>query len=152
MALPASFEEIKKISKIWKGDIFSHNDASEAKFKTTANLYKIIHLATHSIVDSINPAFSKFVMYDTADSIEDNLLNAYEIPSIKMEAQLVVLNTCNSGSGKMFRGEGIYTLARAFIYAGIPSVVTTLWEIDDDIGSNIVQRFYKKLRKGDTGR
>ena len=148
MALPASFEEIKKISKIWKGDIFSHNDASEAKFKTTANLYKIIHLATHSIVDSINPAFSKFVMYDTADSIEDNLLNAYEIPSIKMEAQLVVLNTCNSGSGKMFRGEGIYTLARAFIYAGIPSVVTTLWEIDDDIGSNIVQRFYKKLRKG----
>jgi CHAT domain-containing protein len=86
-------------------------------------------------------------MYNLPDSTEDNFLNTYEIPSIRLEASLVVLNSCNTGTGRLYSGEGVFNLARGFLYTGVPTIVMTLWEIDDNIGIEIIQDFYKQLKK-----
>jgi CHAT domain-containing protein len=130
------------------GDLFERENASEASFKRISSDYKIIHLATHTWIDTLNPFFSKFVMYNQPDSIEDNLISMYEITNLNLQSSLVVLNSCNSGIGNTMSGEGVFNLARGFFYAGVPAVLATLWEVDDNIGSDIVQRFYKKLMKG----
>ncbi len=146
--LPYSLEETKKIIRMTGGDLFDHEKANEASFKQIAAQYRVIHLATHTWIDTLNPLFSKFVMYNQPDSVEDNLISTYEISNLSLPASLVVLNSCNSGMGNTMAGEGVFNLARGFFYAGVPSVLATLWEVDDNIGSDIVQRFYKKLMKG----
>ncbi|MGC8864353.1 MAG: CHAT domain-containing protein, partial [Bacteroidales bacterium] len=146
--LPYSLEETRKIVRMTGGDLFEREKASESNFKQLAPNYRIIHLATHTWIDTLNPFFSKFVMYNQPDSIEDNLMSTYEISNLTLPASLVVLNSCNSGTGNAMAGEGVFNLARGFFYAGIPSVLATLWEVDDNIGSDIVQRFYRKLMRG----
>lgn len=146
--LPYSLEETRKVVRMTGGDLFERENASEASFKKMSSDYKIIHLATHTWIDTLNPFFSKFVMYNQPDSIEDNLISMYEITNLNLQSSLVVLNSCNSGIGNTMSGEGVFNLARGFFYAGVPAVMATLWEVDDNIGSDIVQRFYKKLMKG----
>ncbi len=146
--LPYSLEETRKVVRMTGGDLFERENASEASFKRISSDYKIIHLATHTWIDTLNPFFSKFVMYNQPDSIEDNLISMYEITNLNLQSSLVVLNSCNSGIGNTMSGEGVFNLARGFFYAGVPAVLATLWEVDDNIGSDIVQRFYKKLMKG----
>lgn len=146
--LPYSLEETRKIVRMAGGDLYEREKASEASFKQLAPSYRIIHLATHTWIDTLNPFFSKFVMYNQPDSIEDNLISTYEISNLTLPASLVVLNSCNSGTGNAMSGEGVFNLARGFFYAGVPSVLATLWEVDDNIGSDIVQRFYRKLLRG----
>jgi len=79
---------------------------------------------------------------------EDGLLNTYELFSMDLGGTLGVLSACNTGSGKLEYGEGIMSLARGFIYAGIPSLVMTLWEIEDQSSSDIMTIFYEYLSQG----
>lgn len=145
--LPESIKEAKKVAALMGGDVFTYKDASERIFKKTAQRYQILHISTHALIDPLNPGFSRFLMYNQPDSAEDNFLNTYEIPSIPLGASLVVLNSCNTGTGRLYSGEGVFNLARGFLYTGVPTIVMTLWEIDDNIGIEIIQDFYKRLRK-----
>ena len=61
---------------------------------------------------------------------------------------MVVLSSCNTGTGLLYSGEGILSLARGFIYSGSQSVVMSMWEIEDKSGTDIVELFYKNIRKG----
>ena len=72
-------------------------------------------------------------------------LHAYEIYNMELEAELTVLSACNTGSGKMVRGEGIMSLSRAFLYAGCPNVVFSLWQADDLATKEIMSAFYKQM-------
>ncbi len=83
-----------------------------------------------------------------AGSKEDGYLNTYELFGLHLPGQLAVLSACNTGSGKLERGEGIISLARGFFYAGIPSVVMTLWEIEDHSSADLMARFYENLKLG----
>jgi CHAT domain-containing protein len=67
---------------------------------------------------------------------------------MQLTGQLAVLSACNTGGGKLERGEGIISLARGFFYAGIPSVVMTLWEIEDHSSADLMGLFYKNLKAG----
>jgi len=145
--LPESIKEAQKVAAIMGGDVYTYRDASEGIFKNTAHQYRILHISTHALIDPLNPGFSRFLMYNLPDSTEDNFLNTYEIPSIQLEASLVVLNSCNTGTGRLYSGEGVFNLARGFLYTGVPTIVMTLWEIDDNIGIEIIQDFYKQLKK-----
>ncbi|MDO8899257.1 MAG: CHAT domain-containing protein, partial [Bacteroidales bacterium] len=81
------------------------------------------------------------------DSV-DYELDTYELYSLQLDASLVVLSACNTGSGQLRYGEGIMSLTRGFFYAGVPSIVMTSWEINDNSGALLMEYFYKYLKDG----
>jgi CHAT domain-containing protein len=83
-----------------------------------------------------------------ANDGEDGLLRIDEIYNVPLKAKMVFLSSCNTGSGKLLKGEGVLSVARGFLYAGSKSVVMSLWEIEDKSGTEIVSSFYKNLKKG----
>jgi CHAT domain-containing protein len=89
-----------------------------------------------------------FTNVDNTDETEDNRLYAYEIYNMKLNAQMAVLSSCNSGFGKMLKGEGMMSLARGFMYAGCPSIIMTLWQVADKSSSELMTSFYKYLKRG----
>jgi CHAT domain-containing protein len=102
----------------------------------------------HSLVNNSQPTLSKLVFYQNNDSLEDGMLNTYELFSMDLNAGLAVLSACNTGSGKLLKGEGIMNLARGFIFAGVPGIVMTMWSVDDESSARIVQKFYEYLQDG----
>jgi CHAT domain-containing protein len=146
--LKGTVAEVLDVSKIFNGKVLTGEEASERNFKSMAGNYNILHLAMHSSADDENPLLTKLVFTANNDTAEDGFLNTYEIYNLKLNADLTVLSACNTGNGKMMRGEGIMSMARAFIYAGCPAIIMTLWPAGDDSGSELMQSFYKYLKKG----
>lgn len=137
--------EIRDISQFVSGRCFFLNDANENNFKKYSPKSKIIHLATHAIVNNEIPMYSKLVLSrDNSDS-EDGILNAYELFNTKLDAELVILSACNTGVGKLIRGEGIMSLARSFMYAGCSNVMMSLWPVYDKPTAQIIKDFYSNL-------
>lgn len=122
--------------------------ATESRFKKEVGKYNVLHLAMHSLVNNSQPMLSKLVFYQNNDSTEDGMLNTYELFSMDLNAGLAVLSACNTGSGKLLKGEGIMNLARGFIFAGVPGIVMTMWSVDDESSARIVQKFYEYLQDG----
>ncbi len=148
-ALPWARTEVSTIVEMLGGTPYFDEDASEANFKANAGRYNILHLATHALVDDTNPMFSKFVFSDTEDSTEDGYLNTYELYSMDLNAELAVLSACNTGFGKVQRGEGISNLAKGFLHAGCPSVVVSLWQVADSKSTlSLMSDFYAELAAG----
>lgn len=142
-------EEINSISGLFRTKKVFDDKATETYFKEHAGEYGILHLAMHTIIDNQNPMYSKLVFTSGGSgSQDDGYLNTYELFSLHLPGQLAVLSACNTGGGKLERGEGIISLARGFFYAGIPSVVMTLWEIEDHSSADLMAIFYENLKKG----
>jgi CHAT domain-containing protein len=148
--LPYSREEAEYVSSVSKGTLFLNGDARESQYKKVAGKYGIIHLAMHTILNDQNPMNSAMVFTMDNDSIDDGLLYTYEVYGIPLKAMMVVLSSCNTGSGMMSTGEGILSLARGFLYSGSQSVVMSMWEIDDKAGTEVVKMFYDNLKRGKT--
>ncbi len=149
LPIPGVKKEVNNISKIFHGDVFQDSLATESNFKKYSKDYDILHLAMHTFIDDKNPMYSKLVFYHDKHSKEDGFLNTYELFNMHLNAELVVLSACNTGSGKLSRGEGIMSLARGFIYAGIPGIVMTLWSVEDRSSEELMSYFYKYLSKGE---
>jgi CHAT domain-containing protein len=146
--IPGALEEVKRVSKIYKGKVLIGAMASESMFKREAPNYNILHLSAHTIIDNVNPMYSKLVFSPNIDKKEDGLLNTYELFNMNLHAELAILSACNTGSGKLQAGEGILSIARGFFYAGVPSVVMTLWSVEDNSSSELMELFYKHLTEG----
>ncbi|MBN2595507.1 MAG: CHAT domain-containing protein [Marinifilaceae bacterium] len=146
--LPGVKEEVTNISKVIPGDLFIDDMATEANFKANSCDYDVLHLAMHTIIDDENPMYSKLVFTQNADTLQDGLLNTHEIYNMNFNARMVVLSACNTGDGKLLKGEGVMSLARGFFYAGCPSVIMTLWTVEDKTGSNLMSNFYTFLSQG----
>ncbi len=125
-------------------------NATEETYKTEAHSYEIIHLAMHTLVDDNHPAFSKMLFSAPAGSTEDGMLNTYEVYNVPIDAMMVVLSSCNTGTGKLVTGEGILSLARGFLFAGSHSVVMSMWAVEDFSSSAVIKSFYRNLRSGQT--
>lgn len=148
-ALPGARDEIISISKYISSTSYSDKKAQEDIFKKDAASYDILHLAMHTIINDSLPMYSKLVFSKPeVTSSDDGCLNAYEVYNMKLNARLAVLSACETGSGKLQGGEGVMSMARGFIYAGCPSVVMTLWQVEDKSGVNIMSDFYRYLSKG----
>ena len=146
--LPFARQEAKYVSDITGGTLYENNAAKESVYKKESGKYDIIHLAMHTLLNDKNPMNSTLIFSQGKDSTEDNYLKTYEIYGIPLKAKMVVLSSCNTGTGLLSSGEGILSLARGFIYSGSQSVVMSMWEIEDKSGTNIVELFYKNLKKG----
>ncbi|MEK7255048.1 MAG: CHAT domain-containing protein, partial [Bacteroidota bacterium] len=146
--LPGAALEVQEIAALLGGKTWLGDAATEGNFKRHSPHFQILHLAMHSIADDANPLFSKLLFTQTADSEEGNDLNANELYAMRLPARLVVLSACNTGSGKLRRGEGIMSLSRAFSFAGVPATVMSLWQAPDEATRQVMVGFYKNLKAG----
>ncbi len=107
--------------------------------------YRIIHIATHGLLNSRNPELSGLVfsLVDRQGNPENGFLEAQDIYNLKLGADLVVLSACQTALGKEIRGEGLVGLTRAFMYAGVPRVVASLWKVPDQATTELMQKFYR---------
>jgi CHAT domain-containing protein len=106
--------------------------------------YRILHFATHGLIDERRPEGSCLALSVSPDSGEDGYLCASEIYGLRVGADLVVLSACATGSGPMNRGEGLLSLPRSFVYAGAGQVLYSLWRVPDPSVSKFVSSFYKE--------
>ena len=149
LPLLAVDKEVEYIHEYVDGDVYEDSLAQEEVFKKYASQYDVLHLAMHTIVNDTLPMYSKLAFSKPIkNTTEDGWLNTSEIYNMQLNARMAVLSACNTGSGKLQKGEGVMSLARGFLYAGCPSIVMTLWEVEDESGANIMRDFYKYLSMG----
>jgi CHAT domain-containing protein len=146
--LPKSEEEVIAISKIMKpSKIYLHKEATEDLLKKHSDTSPYLHLATHCIVDENQPMFSRIVFSLDEDINEDGFLHTYEVFNLELNTDLVTLSACETGLGRLSKGEGIIGIGRAFLYAGTPSLLVSLWSVDEST-SEIMKYFYKNINSG----
>ena len=109
--------------------------------------FRIIHIATHGLLNSRNPELSGLVfsLVDRQGNSQNGFLEAQDIYNLKLGADLVVLSACQTALGKEIRGEGLVGLTRAFMYAGAPRVVASLWKVPDQATTELMQKFYRGI-------
>ncbi len=122
--------------------------ATEAAFKTSAGRYDVLHLATHGYFNRFNPLLSGLEL--EPDAKEDGRLEVHEILGLRLSARLVVLSACDTALGGGYfsevpSGDDIVGLTRAFLFAGSPSVVASLWAVNDRSTMGLMGGFYGKL-------
>ncbi|MEM8907592.1 MAG: CHAT domain-containing tetratricopeptide repeat protein, partial [Bacteroidota bacterium] len=147
--LEGTAREIQQIAQFFDGQFDLGESASEQNFKQLAPDFGLLHLAMHGGIDLDNANFNYLQFSNwSQDSLEDNLLYHYEITNLDLSAHLAVLSACETGLGKYEEGEGVFSLARSFMYAGVPSVVMSLWKVSDASTSQLMPLFYEQLAQG----
>ncbi|MCP4882198.1 MAG: CHAT domain-containing protein [Flavobacteriales bacterium] len=139
--LSSSIEEVNEIAKLTDGVKFIEGAANKENFRLHNKEFSIIHLAMHAKIDNENPLYNRLLF-------DDEELTASEIYTSTSKANLAVLSACNTGFGKIEKGEGVMSMARAFHYSGIPSVLMSLWKVPDQETKIIMTDFYRYLKKG----
>lgn len=145
--LKGASSEAEMIKKLSHGKLFKGLVANETNFKMKANRYRVLHIASHTLLDDNNPALSCLVMTAPSDISEDGFLYSYELIQLNLNAQLVVLSGCNTGFGVLRYSEGLISIARSFFYTGVRTVAYTLWQLPDEAGAYIIENFYKHIKR-----
>jgi CHAT domain-containing protein len=147
--LPFSRREVEAIGEIYapRDRVLTGPDATETVFKTLASGYGVVHLATHGLLDDRDPLYSSLALTRTAE--DDGFLEAREVMRLRLDADLVVLSACETARGLITRGEGINGLLRSFFVAGVPTVVASLWTVEDESTALLMTEFHKRLRDGE---
>jgi CHAT domain-containing protein len=141
--------EIRILRDYFKVNTYTGHDATETSFKKDASGFRVLHLAMHAIINNENPLYSKLIFFKPkGDTLDDGMLNASELINMELHADMAVLSACNTGSGKMMKGEGIMSLSRDFFYAGVPGIVMTAWAVEDRAGVKLMEYFYKYISMG----
>lgn len=148
--LPHAGNEVELISarvKEKKRIVLMGSDASEAAVKRCLedDAPRVVHFATHGLVDPAEPARSSVVLAVDGDNTEDGQLFTLEILSLSAEPALVVMSACESARGKVSRGEGVVGLSRAFIATGADGVVASLWSVSDESTAELMKNFYDRM-------
>ncbi|MGB3508921.1 MAG: tetratricopeptide repeat protein [Microcoleaceae cyanobacterium] len=109
--------------------------------------YQIVHFATHGLLNETQPELSGLVLslYDEAGKSTPGFLQLNDIFNLNLPAELVVLSACETGIGEEIRGEGLVSLTRGFMYAGAKRVVVSLWSVEDNSTSELMQNYYRKI-------
>lgn len=111
--------------------------------------YRIVHFATHGLLDSDRPELSGLVLslIDENGAPQNGFLRMADIYNLRLRAEMVVLSACQTGLGKEIKGEGLIGLTRGFMYAGAQRVVASLWQVDDMATAELMKRFYRGVLK-----
>ncbi|OUC12059.1 MAG: hypothetical protein B0A82_24490 [Alkalinema sp. CACIAM 70d] len=146
--LSSARTEVEAIAALFNTTPFVGKDATETRLRSQAPTANILHLAVHGKVDPINPRSS--ALYLTADDKNNGRLEVGEIYGLDLtrNTNLVVLSACQTGIGQQSRGDEIVGLNRAFLYAGTPTVLSSLWNVDDEPTALLMKQFYTYLRTG----
>ncbi|HEY5826102.1 MAG TPA: CHAT domain-containing tetratricopeptide repeat protein, partial [Cyclobacteriaceae bacterium] len=165
--LPGTKQEVEEINKLmqssgWQPSLYMTADASEKKAKVMGNV-SVLHIATHGFFiqtpdeekqvvlseGNSNPLLRSGLIFsdiggDQVMATEDGLLTAYEVKNMTLDkSELVVLSACETGSGDIRNGEGVYGLQRAFMISGVKNVMMSLWKVDDQATQKLMISFYQ---------
>ncbi len=147
--LPASEIEVKNLKRVFEeksveSKTMLMNEANESDVKAGGlSNYQYLHFATHGVVDALRPKRSR--IYLGAGKSDDGALYSAEIYNLNLDASLVTLSACETGLGKLSKGEGIIGLSRALIYAGAKNLVVSLWSVSDNSTAELMMNFYTKI-------
>ena len=146
--LPGAEREVQQLSGLFaRHSIYLQGDATKTRFKEVANSASLLHVAAHAEVDEVDPLFSRILF--SSSPTESGVLEAREIFRLDLGAvKLVTLSACESGLGKVSRGEEIVGFTRSFLSAGADSVIASLWPVADDSTEALMTKLYQELVAG----
>ncbi len=138
--------EVKAIAgNFAKSAVYIRGEATEARAVELSPNYDALHFAVHAELKEDAPLDSGLLL--AKEGARAGKLTVREIFTLNLRADLVVLSACDTGLGKISSGDEIIGLTRAFIYAGTPSIVTTLWKVNDQASYELMRDFYSNLKK-----
>lgn len=148
--LPGTEREVNDIAELFssrnfRSERYLKSQADESVIKSDLlNQYNLIHFATHGIVDEKSPELSRVFLQSNSEA-EDGNLFAGEIYNLKLKANLVTLSACQTGLGKISKGEGVIGLSRALVYAGAKNIIVSFWSVADESTAELMKDFYSDL-------
>jgi CHAT domain-containing protein/Flp pilus assembly protein TadD len=149
--LPFTRQEAEQILALVPADsrlqAFDFAASRAAVTSSQLSQYRIVHFATHGILNSQQPELSGVVLslLDEQGKPQNGFLRLHDVFNLNLPAELIVLSACETGLGEEVKGEGLVGLTRGFMYAGSPRVVVSLWSVDDEATSQLMAKFYKKM-------
>jgi len=148
VSLPGAEREVDGIKRLLgtSANILVRKEATKATFKLQASQYRILHVAAHATYDETWPMYSGIELASDGEDPEGHVLRAFEFLNMDLNAELVVLSGCNTGRSRE-NGEA-NGLVRALYFAGVPSVISTLWSVEDESAARLVGSFYRHLKEG----
>jgi tetratricopeptide (TPR) repeat protein/CHAT domain-containing protein len=145
--LPFAEGEAKSIAGLYHTKALLGKNASEGAVRAQAEQAGVLHLAAHGIYNPINPLYS--ALYLAPDDKNDGLLETHEIYGLKLgNTDLVVLSACETQLGQLSTGDELVGMTRAFFFAGVPSVMASLWSVDDRATQFLMEKFYTHWHAG----
>jgi CHAT domain-containing protein len=137
--------EAREVERLYpQSTVLLKKEATEEKGKALSPRHDILHFAAHAELKEDDPLSSAILL--AKDGKEDGRLEVREIFGMDLKANLVVLSACETGLGKLSSGDELVGLTRAFLYAGTPSVIASLWKVEDSSTAALMASFYKNLR------
>jgi CHAT domain-containing protein len=143
--LSGALEEANLLGNLLPGKVLLGENAVKSSFVKTAEDHDLLHFSMHSLLNDADPELSNLAFYDGE---ENNKLYISELYGMRLNAHLAVLSACNTGIGEEETGDGIVSLNRAFTFAGVPSVVSSLWSAPDNATKDVMLSFYQNLGIG----
>lgn len=151
LPLPEAETEVRALGRLYApgSSVYVGREAGEARVKAEAARHQVLHFAAHGILDDARPLYSQLVLARPGEGErEDGLLEAWEIMDLELRAELAVLSACDTGRGRVGRGEGLIGLSWAFFVAGCPSTVVSQWQVDARGTSRLMLAFHRGLAGG----
>ena len=125
--------------------------AREEVVKAEMGKYRVLHFATHGVLDNQNPLYSYIVLAPSIDSREDGLLEAWELMDLDLKAELAVLSACDTARGRVGDGEGMIGMTWALFVAGVPTTIASQWQVPSESTTKLMLGFHKNLVSGGSG-
>lgn len=141
-------KEVAEIQTLIGGEVLPGAAATKCKFEATAGDCQVLHLATHGKSNNEAGNYSFLAFSESPDSTENSLFYVKDLQNLHIPAELVVLSACETGLGELQKGEGVVSVGKGFSYAGARSILTTLWQVNDNTTAKLMPLFYKYLQKG----
>ena len=154
--LPSTLTEVKALTRIIPdAQVYTGYKVSESHIKKLSKngkmkQYKVIHFATHGIVVPEIPELSALVLsqFKKEKEGEDGYLNMREIAGLDIQADFINLSACETGLGRIYRGEGLAGLTQSFLIAGANAVSVSLWQVSDEPTMEFMTGMYRLVREG----
>jgi CHAT domain-containing protein/Tfp pilus assembly protein PilF len=149
--LPSTRQEAEAILAMVPEDrrlaALSFNATRAAAMNPDLKRYRIVHFATHTVLDDDHPDLSSLVLslVDERGNPQSGFLRLRDMYNLSLSAELVVLSACETALGKEVKGEGLMSMVRGFMYSGTPRVLASLWKVDDEATADLMKEFYKQL-------
>jgi CHAT domain-containing protein/Tfp pilus assembly protein PilF len=148
--LPEAAAQVRQLAAIYgarRSRVYTGAEAREERVKKEAGNYRILHLATHGVLNDASPLYSHMLLAQTAgEDKEDGLLEAWELMKLDLNADLVVLSACETARGRVSAGEGVIGLTWALFVAGCPRTVVSQWKVEAASTADLMVEFHRRLK------
>jgi CHAT domain-containing protein len=145
--LPEAEQEVRALGRLYgvsRSKVYIGPEASEDRVKTDAGNARVLHFATHGMLNNASPMYSHLVLAQ-GDTNEDGLLEAWELMQMDLKVDLAVLSACETARGRASAGEGVIGLTWAMFVAGVSSTVVSQWKVESASTRDLMLGFHRQL-------